>query len=297
MPPSASRGSIGALIRFKCLNTSLQPRSFSTTSSLAAIGPENPKFIEIPTTLQPQVAPKRVIKGVLPPPRNLFPNRVADKTTPKYFEKTTPEPQHGKPPANDYVAWKQEMAETRRRNLKEGLIELRTRKTSQDGLVAGRSSLRSAKRERRVYRPQREDERLTGSTITASMRQLQRGALPDPQRDTRVTEKRARVAVKEAEKEEARRAALHTLYMNARTFITTEEQLDERIEEIFIDKPFQSESRSIWDAKGAPKTVQDMLSTINHSQKSAVLYGRGPAQITGERIKKIAEELTGGKMD
>ena len=54
---------------------------------------------------------------------------------------------------------------------------------------------------------------------------------------------------------------------------------------------------NIWDAHGAPPTVQDMLQSINDAQKNALEYHRGPAHITGQRMKKIAEELTGGKMD
>lgn len=190
------------------------------------------------------------------------------------------------------------MAEMRRKNLREGLVALRARKRREDKRVASRSLFKSREREARLHAPQREDERLTSPTITEAMRSLQVGAVPDPYRKLRVAKKAAMAAASEAAKEDARRNALHTLYMNARTFITTEEQLDAKIEEIFVKRPFAgSNSDNIWDAKGPPPTVREMLSTINHSQKKAIDYHSGPAVITGQRIKKIAEELTGGKMD
>jgi len=190
------------------------------------------------------------------------------------------------------------MAASRRTNLREGLVELYRRKRTHEGFVAVRSKTKSEEREKRLHAPQREDERLTNPTITAANRTLQSGPVPDPDRAARVAEKAARVQAKEAAREEQRRNALHTLYMQARSFITTEEQLDAEIEKIFVESPYEGHaSDNVWDAMGAPPTVQDMLSTVNNTQKSAVAYHAGPAAITGERMKKIAEELTGGKMD
>jgi hypothetical protein len=189
------------------------------------------------------------------------------------------------------------MAASRRENLREGLLELQKRKHRQDSMIAGRSRARSEYREKRLHAPQREDERLTNPTIASATRTLQQGPVPDPDRAARVGEKAARVQAKEAAKEEARRDALHTLYMHARSFITTEEQLDSEIESIFVEQPFEQNGDNIWDAVGAPPTVQDMLSAVNNTQKSALAYHAGPAAITGKRIKRIAEELTGGKMD
>jgi len=147
--------------------------------------------------------------------------------------------------------------------------------------------------------PQREDERLTNPTIIAAMSQLQVGAVPDPGREERIAEKKARVAAIEAAKAEARKDALHTLYMHARDFIVTEEQLNKEVDEIFVQNPFPNAplKTSIWDAHHAPQTVQDMLMEVNNTQKKAVDYHKGPAHITGQRLKRIAEELTGGKME
>merc|ERR1712098_664467 len=183
MPPPLSKTSLNSLSRCRGPSNSIPPRSFSTSSSLASIGPENPKFIEIPVPPQHQALPKIDVKGTLPPPR--------------------------------------------------------------------------------------------------------------------VAEKKARVEAIALAKEEQRRNALHTLYMNARSFITTEEELDAEIEKIFVEDPHASGNLNdnIWSVKGAPPSVLTMLSAVNNTQKKAIDFHRGPAALTGRRMKKIAEELTGGTMD
>jgi hypothetical protein len=303
MPPLIPKSSMS----FLASGSKIIPpiRLLSTSTSLSAIGPENPKFIEIPLAPQRFAHPPRVIKGTLPPPRNLFPSRKADKTTPEYLAAVTPEPtaeRHFAEPSNDRIAWKRRMAASRRTNLREGIVELHKRRVEQEAAVAKLSSWRSRNRHWRLNAPQREDERLTSPTITQSTRQLQKGPLPDPGREARLAKIAENTKAKAAVDAEQRKDALHTLYMHARNFITTEEELDAEIAKIFVPYPFQENDRhslktNIWDAHGAPPTVQDMLSTTNNTQKEAIQYHRGPALITGARLKRIGEELTGGKMD
>ncbi|EPE33944.1 hypothetical protein GLAREA_06957 [Glarea lozoyensis ATCC 20868] len=298
MPPSISSGSVGAITRLRCPNLTLNPRSFSTTTSLSSIGPENPRFIEIPTSAQPQAPPRRVIKGVLPIPRNIFRKSDATKITPQYLAATSPKAKHKKEPQDDHVAWKRKMAAARRKNLQEGLLSLHARKLKSDRMLLHKSTIKQKLRAERFNAPQREDERLTNPTITKAMSQLQVGHINDARREERIEEMKARVAKKEAIREEERQNALHTLYMHARSFIVNEQQLDARIEEIFTEKPFfGSQGNNIWDAQGQPKSVQEMLAEINKTQKNVVDRYAGPAIITGKRMQKIAEELTGGKME
>lgn len=191
------------------------------------------------------------------------------------------------------------MAENRRKNLRDSLVELKKRqldRTSRLGSIAG---LQKIERTKALQAPQREDERLTNPTITSAVSTLQTGAVPDPNRQQRIAEKEARFAAREAAKAEQRKDALHTLYMHARDFIVTEKQLNDEIDRIFVDAPFKNHPHkdNIWDAYRAPETVQDMLLEVNNTQKQAVLYHKGPSHITGQRLKRIAEELTGGKME
>lgn len=288
-----------------CQAQCLYTRAFSSTTPRPKIGPESPKFIEIPLPPQRNAPRNRTIKGILPPPRNLFPNRAGDKTSPEYLASATPEPTaHHQlcPPESEYIAWKRRLAATRRQNLREGLLELHRRKLRTERAIAIRSAIKHENRERRLHAPQREDERLTSPTITAAMRQLQLGNLPDPNREARLAAASERVAAKAKMLEEQRQNALHTLYMHARNFITTEAQLDAAIEKVFVERPWahvpgKEKAVSIWDAEGTPPTVQDLLSDVNKTQRSAMLFHRGPAVATGKRMLKIAEELTGGKMD
>lgn len=238
----------------------------------------------------------------MPPPRNLFPNRGRDKTSQEYFAKTIPEPKaahHFSKPADEGIAFKRRMAASRRANLREGLAELHRRKVRQEKAVELQSAAKREDREERVRAPQRDDELFTNPTIKAAVRALQTSFIPDPEREAIIAEKAARVEDLEAIKSEQRKDALQTLYMNARSFITTEEQLDAEIEKIFVPFPFPKYpgTDNIWDAMGPPPTVQEMLSVVNHTQTTAMSYHQGPAAITGKRMKRIAEELTGGKMD
>jgi len=163
-----------------------------------------------------------------------------------------------------------------------------------------RSHFKRVMNEERRHAPQREDERLTNPTITGAMSELHVGHVPDPGREERIAEAAAQFRAKQTAQVYERQDALHTLYMNARSFITTSEQLNDELEKVFVQYPFgeaHPDKDNIWDAYGMPPTVQDMLSTVNNSQKSAIQYHALPGTIDGKRMKRIAEELTGGTLD
>lgn len=194
------------------------------------------------------------------------------------------------------------MAAMRRRNLTEGLKTLHIRKVKREADMDRRSREKIEKRDRILFAPKRLDEVLTSSTVKEATRWFQYGPLPDPDREARLAKKAANVQAKEAGREAARRDALHSLYMHARSFITTEEQLDAKIEELFVPLPFVSQddrhsSDNIWDIKSAPPTVRDMLRGVHDTERTAAKFYRGPGAMNAKRIRRIAEEFTGGKMD
>ncbi|KAH0538276.1 hypothetical protein FGG08_005147 [Glutinoglossum americanum] len=284
-------------------------RTFSTTQPNHKYGPESPKFIEVPQPRQSRPPPKRRIKGILPVPRNIFSRRRPTNLTSEYFAAVTPEPTAPEGDVKltgeqgELVAWKRRMAAMRRRNLREGLVGLYNRKKQTDRVTAARSAFKAAERERLLNEKEREDVRLTSPTIPQSLMQLQRGPLPDPDRAQRIAEKVATVQAKQNEKAEERRGHLHTLYMHARDFITTEEQLNEAIERIFVPYPEEfvdsdkgDRGENIWNT-GPPETVQEMLNRVNRVGERAADIHEGLAVLTDKRVKRIAEELTGGKMD
>jgi hypothetical protein len=300
MPPSISTGSMGCLVRGNAPSIS---RAFSTSIHLSSIGPENPKFIEIPLPPQRYARAIRDVKGKLPPPRNVFHRRSPNKTDESFMALTIPEPapENLKESKDERVLWKRQMAESRRTSLRDGIKELHERKVRQLSEMAYRSNKKEADRRRRLFAPQREDERLTNPTVKRAVSQPQSGFVQDPNRHNRILQMQQRVKDKEVQRQEARKDALHTLYMHARNFITTEEQLDVEVEKLFVERPFQRHTGgttdNIWDAYGNPPSVTEMLSEVNKTERNAVDFHRGPARITGERMKRIAEELTGGKMD
>ncbi|KHJ31672.1 hypothetical protein EV44_g6183 [Erysiphe necator] len=276
-------------------------RFISTISSSAQVGPEHPYFIDVPGQASCQrPLRKRDMKGTLPPPRDVLKTRAlrTPKNNSEFILKTTPEPKIQKLPQSEYEAWKRRMAESRKKNLRESIIELHNRKTERHNTLQTLSIGRRKRREKLLRMPQREDERLTLPTITLLNSSLQKGAVPDPNRSTRIAGKIARVKVREESKVQARRDALHTLYMNAREFIVTEMQLDERIKKIFIEEPFieGDSTDNIWDM-GSPPTVRDLLRKYEGETKSATEAFESPAVRIGERMLTIAEEFTGGKIE
>lgn len=221
-------------------------------------------------------------------------------TWPQYFSKVTPESTSQSEPANEYVAWKRRMATSRRENLRAGLVQLSYRKAAQEHTVVHHARQKQREREKLVNAPQREDEQLTNPTIREAVRTFQTGnAVPDPNREARIAASAARVKAKEIQREERRRDALHTLYMHAREFIVTEQQLDDKIDEIFTDAPHKEHihDTNIWTALGAPVTVANMLAEVNNTEKAATKFHSNGALRAGKRLTKMAEELTGGKIE
>lgn len=155
--------------------------------------------------------------------------------------------------------------------------------------------------------PMREDEQLTltsvADIITAPLRE-KKGKLPDPNKAQRMAEKRLRVSVVNAGKAERTQQALHELFVQARSFIVDEEQLDREIESEFgtqkSPRTWRAGEVSVW-GQGAPPTLQKMVEQIGRASGPA---GKGlkdedveaRERLMKRRLGKIAEELTGGKM-
>ncbi|MCJ1471904.1 hypothetical protein MMC13_000545 [Lambiella insularis] len=289
LAPARSRA---ALSHLRCSQISI--RHASTSPPTVKIPPESPKFIAIPQPPQPQAFHKPYLKGVLPLPRDIFRRGQPNKVDPAYIAAVTPEPttskHHASPPAQARADWKARQAATRRQNLREGLVQLRQRKERADRRITARSAFRQAEHERKIHAPEREDERLTNPSVIAALRPGGLGVLPDPGREARVAKMKARFEAKERKEREERRVRLHALYMNARDFIVTEEALNVKVEEVFSEGWFgEHPDRSIWDKAQFPDTVQRMLAQVN-------AQGMGLALITRQRLQRVAEELTGGKM-
>ena len=295
--------SLSSSICRSCRHRLLKPstsRTFSTSSSRLYIPPESPAYIDVPQPLQTVRDIEPRAKGILPLPRELFPPRRPDKPKQQYLDNVTrdPLPKNILPEENltETGRYKRRMAELRKTHLRSSLKELHARKSSIDSTIAARSAAKIRERARLVIQPEREDARLTNVSIPSAMRP-QKVHVLSPQEQ--LEEYNTRLAAHEANlaaKHEDRLDSLHTLYMNARGFITTKEQL-----KTAIDDTFKS-NRSIW-IDGTPETVQGM---IRRGKDRNVTEGRGGMTLLDdlaeraskdqERMKKIAERLSGGKL-
>ncbi|KAL1796236.1 hypothetical protein ACET3X_004776 [Alternaria dauci] len=284
---------------------SLCVRAFSSTPTSLALGPQSPNYIEVPKPLQPTYPAKPAVKGHLPIPRDIFKTRNKHpKESDVFLGRSTKAPKQVKVPGPysrdaDYRLYKQRLAEKRRENLKEGVKELHERKVTSEAQYLAKIQAIGAKRRELATAPRRQVDILTETSVAKGIRDYLTDSLP-PRPD--ITEAR-RAAYKRriARVHQVRASRLHDLYTNAREFIVDEQQLDEAIEAAFgtEDEPVG------WNHKGTmgpraegheglspwtgplPEGVGDMLNKLRGGE------GVGLAK---ERVKKVAEELTGGKM-
>lgn len=243
---------------------------------------------------------------MLPPPRRIFPRRTRparSKASPKYLAAVAPEPLVDKTTRtdDDFMSWKARQSEQRRRNLIEGLTELGQRKQKTDRRNAIISAQKTRIREKLLYARERKDVYLTSPSVLSSQQPRRYRGLPDPTRSARIADREQNVADMAAMREEARRNALHNLYVNAGDFVMTDKQLDRVIDKAFDDnsqfRSDSSEGANIWNL-GYPETVQELLHKANKSgrKQTALESAEGNEIITRDRMKRIGEELTGGKM-
>ncbi|KAI9931104.1 hypothetical protein ASPWEDRAFT_99224 [Aspergillus wentii DTO 134E9] len=281
-----------------CRAATVQARGFASSSSLR-VGPESPNFVDVPRTIQPELPSKPRVKGTLPVPREIFPARRADKPTEEYIAAATTPPSKEikvdpQDPHAGYNEWKRQMSEMRRQNLREGLLELHSRKQRTDRSMTYRSSEKQRRRDRVLSQPEREDERLTRSSIVQAMLPKHTPVLPDPNREERLALSQARVEAKKAQKELDQQDAIQSLYINARSFITNEAQLAAEIDRVFPEGENEAwrndhqQGENIWNL-GVPPTVMSISS--EHRKSEAARW-----DLIQGRVKKLGEQITGGKL-
>jgi len=261
------------------------------------MSPESPNYIHVPKPNQVPTAPEKIIKGVLPVPKNLFPPGQEHKTTIEWIENTTPQrlgrtKPHG--PEAERLAWKQRMAESRRRNLSEGIKELVIRQKKVHDAMEHKGAIRRKHHERQASKLVRPDEALTTPSLSNSVRTVlanKNAKIGAKYTDSRPHRRREEYKVAD------RRDQLHTLYIHARNFITTEEALDAALEKTFgtDDAPVKWNRMgvSVWALEEGPATVQSMLSP---AKRTNIHAKEDATTVLQQRMKEIAETLTGGKI-
>ncbi|RPA83966.1 hypothetical protein BJ508DRAFT_413003 [Ascobolus immersus RN42] len=252
---------MGSLLRL----TPGQARAFSTTLTRPALSPYSPNYIEIPK-------PEKVIeprtprpKGFIPRPRKIFRRTGEDKSSWAYIARATPPsttattrgPRISQ--TNDSVAnltklqvaqkiqWERAMAESRRKNLREGLIELHERYVWHQQKREARSRERREQREALLHAAEKDDVRLTLPTLLSTDALIKQDLYKIAQKN-RLEDKKTIYEAKQAQKARERQKMLHELYVNARDFIVTEEQLDAAIEKEFA-QTFSGQMGTVTDPR------------------------------------------------
>lgn len=291
------------LLPIRALTTS--PSSRTTSQSPP---PESPDYIPIPKPPQTEEVRLPFVKGTLPLPRRVHGRRdKGRKVRPEYLASTAPLPtsEHALQPAaaGSLQEWQRLMAASRRANLAAGLRGLWRRKQQHDQRVFARSDAKFRENAERALAPDREDDRLTRPTVLASTA-LTTAVAPDPQRFQRAAASRARTQRLAAQKREARRDALMELYINAASFIVDEDHLRAEVERKFSPEHWKrhgkklfSDDSNAWAVHGTPPNFALMMSEMMRSQNRTLDFTQKEHARTVRRQKKVAEELTGGKLE
>ena len=289
------------------LRFSLPSRNFSGTTHRRVIPPESPNYVNVPYSLQMGFHYPGRVKGLLPTPKDIFHRSGPDKSDPQYVARLTRDPKPENLPKileselSDQQRYKARMTELRKQHIREGLAELHTRKQKQDRDLKIRSDTKSAERARLISQAEREDARLTNVSIPSAMDPNRPQKFSQAEIEQQQRTKKFHVKKYSNRTIARRQGSLHTLYMNARSFITSEEQLLEKIKEEFDDKDFgghtSDPAKSYWDSQGPPDGIAQM---VNRSTMGRDRKGVGEKEDAWrrdqERMKRLAEELSGGKM-
>lgn len=169
---------------------------------------------------------------------------------------------------------------------------------------AARVSRKFAEHNDAAAAPEREDERLTYSTVLDSI--LDTKLYLDPHRFSRADRSHTKVKERDDAKREARRDALIELYTSTSSFIVQESELRAEVDKVFTNDYFRKQSQAInrygttentWGIYGKPPSVADMLETTIGTSTKLIDYYESEYDRSVKRQKKIAEDLTGGGME
>ncbi|KAF3936533.1 hypothetical protein ABW19_dt0200327 [Dactylella cylindrospora] len=270
-------------------------RSISTTTSNgmpSSSSPYSPYYIDIPFPPQRYAVYQPKAKGKRPVPREIFPKkkgRGEKKITAEYLALVSKEPTKHSNPGKDapeteksYINWKAKMAASRRKNIREGLVELHVEQQKREQIIAERSERKQKLREALLAEDDPEDVKLTTPTILSALRS--KAPLTDPDREERLAKMRQNYEEFQAKKLHNRREELHELYIRAHDFIFSERQLDSVINVQF------SETSSAEVAQILPPDSRRFLShAMKDMQEDNIMHLNDNTV-----IRQFADALTGG---
>lgn len=287
--------------------TSTAFRTFSTTASRLEVDipPESPRFINLPELPQSSEDKLPPVKGVLPVPREIFHrrNNGSHKIQAGFVDETAPRSRAeaaGEAPKSDRAAWKRALAESRRKALAAGIDRLWARKNAREGRAKQRAESHRQRNLVAANAPEGLDDVFTRPTVTQAT--LDTRVVRDPEYKERQLESQARTAALQRERSEARKDAIQRLYVEAGSFIVSEDELAKRVEEVFHEDYFKRSgtwqgkynSENVWDRYGEPLPVRAMFADMKGTSLKAVQRYESTVSFTTQRQKMVSGELTGG---
>ncbi|KJZ77578.1 hypothetical protein HIM_03302 [Hirsutella minnesotensis 3608] len=305
-PMRSSLHASGLSVRPTICNLISPSRSFSHSPATLsnAVPPDSPSYIRLSNPPQSQETERERARGHLPVPREIFPRLEGDKKIrPEYIQNTAPQSSKGRKPSNEVQRWKAKVADSRRKNLQEGLKELWVRRSRSEDIRQRRVTRKFEENKRAAAAPEREDDRLTRTTVLDSI--LDTKVYPDPHRLDRAKRSHEQLEARENAKREARRDALMELYISASDFIVHENELKEKIDQVFHEDHFLTKSMAfnrygtkanVWGMHGKPPSIETLLEATSGNSKRVTDFYESEYDRSALRYKKIAEDLTGGKM-
>lgn len=279
---------------------------YTSTPARLQIPPESPRFIDIPQSVQAEAPYRPWVKGILPVPRKIFTHKPQHqrKVTPEYLAALTSTPaldptKQKLLETNEVVRYKTRQAAHRKRNLLEGLVELHYRHEKKTSAQSARSARRRQENIALRDMPEDESERLMRPSVLQSNTPNYRRVTADPHRASRLEQKQRNVAMTVEAGKEERQTMLHNLYVNAREFATTDTQVEDALSKAFdTNEHFSTDistGMNIWNL-GVPKNTKQIRTGVDKGVAKAVSTGTRNETLTMERLRKITEELTGGKV-
>ncbi|KAF2755035.1 hypothetical protein EJ05DRAFT_478848 [Pseudovirgaria hyperparasitica] len=278
-------------------------RAFSMSSTRSQLPPESPNYVDYPMPELPVLTTKKPIKGVLPYPRDIF--RHANKTkgkieknTPDFIARATKEPTKERKPATPEaklrLQHKAEMAETRRKNLREGLREMERRRIDIQNIQHMKSQAKAAVIKAIDERPTPDDELFTATSMHPSIAAYMRGDLsPRPPTKEEIIRRTMRYERGAKKRSKGRKKDLTTLFNQARTFITNIDDLTATIDKLFnVNKDTNYDpTNNVWMANNrqAPISMDQLLANAVSKE------GKGGRTVP-RSTTKLAEALAQGKI-
>ncbi|KAI6368663.1 hypothetical protein MCOR25_004618 [Pyricularia grisea] len=325
MPPPMPLGGQGLALRptavssLRCAVASAatsSARQFTTSRphQKVQIPPESPKFINLPEPPQSKVLPRVRNKGKLPVPRQVFDLRQRPPGTPShgrkdprlqpgYVDTVMPRSKaelEGKDAARTPLQqWRRQLTDNRRAALEEGLRGLYKRQLKKDKVERHEKTRLRREDAAALNAPERRDDFFNRSTIRADT--ISTKVELDPLRHQRAAESAERTAAVLQARAERRRDSLQELYMAARNFIVTEEELTSRIETLFseehhahVDPNTGKKAENIWTAMGKPFKVSERMANFARTSNDDSRHSNEAREMARQR--SVVEEITGGRL-